>query len=102
MDILTIILFFVYLLGFGYTMTSLLKLKIVDKWESFFMILGIGLGVILIVSVFFNFVRIPLDWRIFLSIGLIYPLIKFIVSIKNKPIHLDQFKFKFKPNLKIK
>ncbi len=72
-SIITIILFFVYLWGLGFTATYFVKRK--DKgFEGFFVNIAIGLGVFPILAVFLNFLRIPLDWRIFLFLSLAFPL----------------------------
>src|SRR3989344_5135600 len=78
----TILLFFIYLWGLGFTGTYKLK-----KPENFFernlMYLGIGLGIFSILSILLNFLHIPLDWKIFLLLSIsftIYILIKKIIK----------------------
>lgn len=75
MSIITIILFFIYLWGFGFTATSIFRsfAKEDNFWERNFMRLGIGLAVFFIVATIFNLLRIPLDWKFFLLASLIVP-----------------------------
>ncbi len=98
MSFITIVLFFIYTWGFGFTITSFLK-NSENFLERNLMRIGIGLGVIPILSVLLNLIRVPLDWRIILSLSLVFPL---FYSIKNfKKIHLKS-RFKLtKSNLYI-
>ncbi len=74
MSIITIILFFIYTWGLGFTATYFLK-KSENFLERTIMNIGIGLGVFPILSILLNFLHIPLDWRIFLLLSLIGPII---------------------------
>jgi hypothetical protein len=100
MDILTIILFFVYTWGLGFTLTSLLKLKTENFYEKHLMNIGIGLGTIPLLIVLMNLFRIPLDWKIFLALSIIYPLFLLIKSYKKILTKLQEFNWK--PNFKFK
>src|SRR3989344_7727709 len=77
-SLITILLFFIYLWGFGFSLTYFIYRKTAiqgsDFLERHIMNLGIGLGTFAILSVILNFFRIPLDWRIFLLLSLIVPL----------------------------
>ncbi len=82
-SIITILLFFIYLWGLGFSLTYFVYPKLRDTEDSsraksdFFerniMNLGIGLGTFAILSVIINFFRIPLDWKIFLVLSLLVP-----------------------------
>ena len=80
----TIILFFIYLWGLGFTGTYKLK-----KPENFFernlMYLGIGLGIFSFLSIVLNFLHIPLDWKVFLLLSTAFPIYLLIKKfIKDK------------------
>jgi len=81
MDLFTIILFFVYTFGLGFTATSFLK-NSPHLLERNFMRLGIGLSVFVILGMLLNLLRIPLDWKIFLVVSLAYPLYYLITKRK--------------------
>src|SRR3989344_1865437 len=86
-SLITIILFFVYLWGLGFSATYFVK-KAEDFWERHLMNLGIGLGVFAILSIILNFLHIPLDWKIFLILSLIIPIYDLIQRIKKKELSL--------------
>lgn len=90
---ITIILFFVYLWGLGFTATYFLK-KPGNSLEKFFLNLGVGLGIFPILSILINFLRIPLDWKLFLVLSLLFPL---YILFKN----LKDGKLKFSPQFKL-
>jgi len=76
MELVSLILFFVYLYGFGFAATSFLKKAenlAENFWERNIMRLGIGVAVFALVGIILNFLRIPLDWKIFLFLSLIAP-----------------------------
>ena len=76
-SVITIVLFFLYLWGLGFSLTYFIYLKSEHKpdfVERHIMNMGIGLGTFAILSVIINFFRIPLDWKIFLLLSLIVPL----------------------------
>ena len=101
MDIITIMLFLVYLFGFGYSITYFAKTTepFLDKN---LMRLGIGLGVFIVLGVFLNLIKVPLDWKIFLILSLIIPIYSLIKKIKNKEIKPLRFDFKFtKSNINV-
>jgi hypothetical protein len=72
MEILSIIFFFVCTWGFGFTMTSFIK-QLDGFWEKNIMRVSLGLGCFVVLGVLLNLLRIPLDWRVFLVLSLIYP-----------------------------
>ena len=69
MEILSLILFFVYTFGLGYGITKLLKLSSADFFEINIMRVGIGTALLILLGALFNLLHIPLDWRIFLVIS---------------------------------
>ena len=79
-SVITIILFFVYLFGLGFTATYFLRKSGkpepgAEHWgERLMMYAAMGLGVFPILATVLNFVHIPLDWRIFLLLSLAFPV----------------------------
>lgn len=71
-----ILLFFVYLWGFGYSVTYFLKKGTFSKsWlERQLMNMGIGLGVWSILIIIVNQIGLPLDWKLFLLWSLVIPV----------------------------
>lgn len=80
-DLLTIMLFFAYTLGFGFTVTSFVKLP-KNKFDRIIVLLGTGLATFISFGAVINFFRIPIDWRIFFVASMAYPIYYFV---KNKP-----------------
>lgn len=80
-------LFFIYLYGFGYSLTRFFKK---NDLEHFILRLGIGLGVFPVVGLLLNRFKIPLDWKIFLALALILPIYDYIRSFKFSQLR-DQF-----------
>lgn len=97
MDILasitTILLFFIYLWGLGFTATYFVR-KPEHFLERFFLNLGIGLGLFPILAILLNLVLIPLDWKIFLGISLAFPLFILAKSLKEKKLKRPSFALK--------
>src|SRR3989338_4100315 len=84
-SLLSIFLFFVYAWGLVFTATYFLK-KPLHFFERFFLNIGVGLGIFPILSIILNFLRIPLDWKIFLMLSVAFPLYFFgkkLISKKN-------------------
>jgi len=89
---LTILLFFVYTWGFGYSMTFFFKNS--ENWlERNLMRIGFGLGGFIVVGVLLNLLGIILDWKIFLALALLGPLAG-IVKSKFKRPQLGKIKLK--------
>jgi hypothetical protein len=89
-SITTIIIFLVLLWGLGFT--SIYSLKKPDNpLERFFLTLGVGLVVFPILSILFNFLHIPLDWKIFLFVSLIYPIILLIIAFNKRTLRIPKF-----------
>jgi len=91
MVVISILVFFVTILGLGFTIT-----RFVNESDNFLernlMRIGFGLGFFIVLGLFFNVVRVPLDWRIFLIASLIIPVFYFLKNIKN-------IKFNLKPSI---
>ena len=68
MEILTIILFLIYLYALGYLVVSFTKDE--DSIHPI-MKMGVGLGALPVLGVFLNFLHLPIDWRIFLGLSLL-------------------------------
>lgn len=87
----TIVLFFVYLWGLGFTGTYFVK-KPENSFERQILNLAIGLGIFPILSILLNFLHIPLDWKVFLFLSLAFPL--FILFKNYKNIKVPSFKLR--------
>ena len=91
---ITILLFFIYLWSFGFSLTYFIYLKSPSKpdfVEREIMNLGIGLGIFAILSIIINFFRIPLDWRLFLGLSLAVPLYVGFKHFKTKGFKLSGY-----------
>jgi len=82
MSLITILLFFIYTWGLGYTATYYLK-NSQNFIEANIIRIGIGLGIIPILGVLLNLLGIPLDWAVFLILSVIFPVIFFIKNYHN-------------------
>ncbi|MCK5214045.1 MAG: hypothetical protein KAR05_01670 [Candidatus Omnitrophica bacterium] len=80
MTFITIILFFVYTFGLGYTLTSYIKK---NSFETFVLRVSIGLGALPVLGTVLNIIHIPLDWRIIFCIAFIYPARAGISFLRN-------------------
>lgn len=87
-SIITIILFFIYTWGLGFTATYYVN-KPKNKLERFFLNVGLGLGIFSILSILLNLLRVPLDWKIFLGLSLAFPAYTFFCLLK-KGFHLPK------------
>ncbi|MEK6809605.1 MAG: hypothetical protein AABY40_02950 [Nanoarchaeota archaeon] len=90
-SVITILLFFIYLWGLGFSLTYFIHLKSAAKpdfAEQQVMNVGIGLGAFAILAIIINFFRIPLDWKLFLLLSLIVP-----IYAGFKILQQNQFKF---------
>lgn len=76
MDFFTLILFFIYSFGLGFTITYFIK-DTTNFLERNLMRVGIGLGTLPILGTFLSLIHVPLDWKIFLILSLIMPLFYF-------------------------
>jgi len=87
MGLFTIILFLIIMWGLGFTITRISKES--EFIEKNVMRLGIGVSFFVVLGVFLNLVGIPLDWKLFLIISLIYPVVYLLrnrkISINLKP-----------------
>jgi len=92
MDIITIILFFIYTWGLGFTVTRFIK-KPDNPLEEHLMSIGIGLSAFIVLSLFLNLLHIPLDWRLFLILSGALPLFYLLKAIKDK--RMPHFDLKF-------
>lgn len=88
MSILTIVLFFVYCWGFGYSLTFFLK-NSEDFFERNLMRIGIGLMVFSVVGVILNLLHIPIDWKFMLVLSCAAPLFMLIKNKAYKKIKLS-------------
>lgn len=81
MSVISIILFFIYTYGLGFSITSFLK-DSANFFERNLMRIGIGLGTLPFLFVLFNLLRIPIDWKIVLLVSLVVPSFAFVNGIK--------------------
>lgn len=82
MSIITIILFFVYTYGLGYSLTYFLK-NSDNFFERNLMRIGVGLAALTFLLILLDFLHIPIDWKIVLLVSLIVPVFAFVKSLKN-------------------
>lgn len=101
MSIITLLLFFAYSFGLGFTVTNFIK-NSKNFLERNLMRIGIGLGVFVVLGVILNFLHILIDWKIFLALSLILPLFVLFKKIKLKELKTPKLKLKLtKSNLSI-
>ncbi len=96
---ITIILFFIYTWGLGFTATYFLK-RNESTAEQFFTNIGIGLGVFSIVAILLNLFHLPLDWKIFLVLSLALPSYFWCNKFRRKNVIINRPKFTWS-NVKI-
>lgn len=87
----TILLFCIYTWGLGFTATYYLN-KPDNSLERFFLNIGIGLGIFPILSILLNFLHVPLDWKIFLLISIVFPLFILCKRLAAKQINFSEIK----------
>jgi 4-amino-4-deoxy-L-arabinose transferase-like glycosyltransferase len=92
MNLLTIILFFVYTFGLGYTACSITKTKPENLLERIFSYVGVGIGVFIVIGVILNLLHVPIDWKLFLLLSLIFPIYDFFKNKENIKEGLKAFK----------
>lgn len=73
MHALTLLLFFVYTWGLGYSLTFFLK-EPKNYIEKAVIRIGVGLAALPLLISLFGLLHIPIDWKIFLPISLVIPL----------------------------
>lgn len=81
MSIATILLFFVYTFGLGYTITYFVR-NSDNFFERWLVRIGIGMGAIPFLLVLLNLLHIPIDWRIVLVLSLVVPAFSLVFGIK--------------------
>jgi len=89
MNLITIILFFIYSWGFGLAATFFIK-DSKNVLEKNLMRIGIGLGVFVVISTLFAVLHIPLDWKIFLLLSLIAPAFVSLKKFQSKTFSLPK------------
>ena len=72
MSLTTLLLFFIYCFGLGFTATSFVK-NSKNFLERNLMRVGFGLALLPFLGLILNLFRVPIDWKIILVISLIYP-----------------------------
>ena len=75
MSLITIVLFFIYTWGLGYTATNFLS-KPKFFLERQLLNIGIGLTIFPFLATLLNLLHIPLDYKIFLILALAFPIYK--------------------------
>ncbi len=97
-SVITIVLFFIYLWGFGFSATYFLS-KPTEPFERHLLNIAVGLGVLPILLIFFNFLHIPLDWKILLILSIALPTYSFVQRYfitKEIKLSLPKLSLKFK------
>ncbi|MBD3310423.1 YfhO family protein [Candidatus Woesearchaeota archaeon] len=84
MELSTILLFFVYAWGFGFILSWFDKSK--NIYEKNIMRLGYGLAFMGFLFALFSLLKIPIDWRIFLVLAVLGPLVHVLRTGKYKDI----------------
>src|SRR3989338_4006133 len=90
MELFSIVFFLVVLYGFG-SSVSFIEKESDDFLERNLMRFGIGLGVMLLFGFLLNLLRIPLDWRIFLGIGVLILIVKFYLDYRKNRTIMQNF-----------
>jgi len=85
LPLLNIFLFFIYLYGLGYSLTRFLK---GNSLENLLLRLGVGLGAFPVLGLLLNALNIPLDWKIFLAVSIIFPIVDCIKFVKSSQFRL--------------
>ena len=83
MSYLSIILFFVYTFGLGFTITSFVK-NSNNFLERNLMRIGFGLAFLPFLGLILNLIRVPIDWKIMLALSLLYP-VYYLIRHRPKP-----------------
>jgi len=86
MEPLSLLLFVVISFSLGYPIVHFLP-KIENKYERFFIALGLGLSFIILIGVIFSLCKIPIDWKYFLAVGVV--MLAAILYIKHKKKELN-------------
>ncbi|MBI5398177.1 hypothetical protein HZB03_01815 [Candidatus Woesearchaeota archaeon] len=89
MEFLPILLFFVYTCGLGYSVTFLARVRKFDA-EHQLMNIGVGLGVLGILMVVLNAIKIMIDWRIILALSIMIPLVTLWKKLPRVPAHIKK------------
>ena len=91
MSLLTLLLFFLYTWGLGFSATYYLK-KPENFLERHIVNIALGLGIFPLLSVLFNLVHIPLDWKIFFVVSMVFPSYVFVQNVLKKKFTLPSLK----------
>jgi len=97
--ILSIIIFFVMTYGLGWAVTAIVK-ESKNFLERTIIRIGIGIGVFIILGIVLNIFAIPLDWRIFFCLGMLFPFVYCLDKISSKNFTIPKIGFT-KENLNI-
>ena len=76
MEFFSIAFFLIVLYGFGSSVSFIAK-ESEDFLDRILMRFGIGLGIMIFFGYFLNFIRVPLDWRIFISAAALILIAKY-------------------------
>lgn len=86
----TILLFFLYLWGLGFTALYFLK-KPEQVGEKHLLYIMVGLGIFPILAILLNFLHLPLDWKLFLGLSLLFPVYMLSKKIGKKELKFPAF-----------
>ncbi|MBI2139344.1 hypothetical protein HYU14_00350 [Candidatus Woesearchaeota archaeon] len=88
MSIFTILLFFLYTYGLGFSITFFFK-NAENFFERHIMRVGIGLAVLPFLLVVLDIFRIPLDWKLVLGLSLAIPIYRLLKGRRGIPSSLS-------------
>lgn len=77
MEILTVIVFFIYLYGLGYSLTRFID---DNSFAAHVIRLGTGLAALPVVGIILGRLHLVLDWRIFLLVSLVLPIFDLVTG----------------------
>ncbi len=97
MGIISIAMFFLYFWGFGFGLLKALKAKEAPSFlERQIMRTGLGAAVLIITAMILNIANVPLDWKVFLALALLAPLIYVVKNFKDTGSSIRQLKLKIR------
>ena len=88
MEALPIVLLFLYTWGFGFSLSRFVR-EAENAFEKNLIRVGLGLCIIPLVGILLSIFKIPVDWRIFLFLSVLYPLYYTLKNYKNFKLNLN-------------
>jgi len=97
MELFSLIIFILIFWSWGKSIFLLIKEKNLNFFENNIMSLGIGLSLFPVLSFLLNKLALPVDWRLYLFLGLIIPISTLILKIIKKKKIFDLKNIKESP-----